>query len=232
MPRNARPTDQHGVLTGLHHIIGVRATECQRSQATGDGSAGRRPLGPEHNSPLRSDHDGRIEIDVRHPNLVATDPDTDNPPIDRSDGHRQHRRRPGEPGGPLGGGPRVHLGGRAHLDQPAAAQDGDPVGDPQRLASVMGGVHGGCAGFSLPHAHLQLERRAQVGVQMSGRLVGEQVQRCMPRQRPGQADPLLLPTGQLRRAFPREVGDLQAFEFKAIASARDSRAGSRFRRSG
>ena len=123
----------------------------------------------------------------------------------------KHRRRAGEPGGPQVHGAVVDLLGGADLDDPAVRQEHHPVGNPERLLGIVGGVHGGRPGVAQPGEQLLDEHGAHVHVQVCRRLV-EEVERSIPGQGATEADPLLLASRELRGAAVGEMTDVQPFQ--------------------
>ena len=105
------------------------------------------------------------------------------------------------------------------VPEPAPAHERNPVRDAERLSRVVRRVESRCPGGPLTHGHLQLEGRAQVGVEVGSRLV-EQVQRRLPGERSGQADALLLAAGEVGGSTVGEMRDVQTFQQVAGVRAR------------
>ena len=92
-----------------------------------------------------------------------------------------------------------------HLDQHAEVHDRDPLGQVLHRGQVVGDEQAGEAELGLQPAD-QVEHRGLHGhVERGRRLVGHQ-QRRAGRQRPGQADPLSLPAGELVRVATPDLG--------------------------
>ncbi len=92
----------------------------------------------------------------------------------------------------------MEFASRADLGHAAVEHHRDPVGEHGRLLLIVGDDHGGDLEVTL-HIQDQLTHAvAQVGVEAGQRLVEEQHPR-LDDQRPGESDPLALPTGQLLR---------------------------------
>ena len=95
-------------------------------------------------------------------------------------------------------GPAIDLVRRAELADAALRKHGDPVGQAERLALVVGDEDGGHAELALDFLDLDLHRRAQVPVERRERLV-EQQHLGPDDERARQRDALLLAAGELAR---------------------------------
>ena len=92
----------------------------------------------------------------------------------------------------------VHIGDRSDLAQPAAVHHGDAVAHHQRLMLVVRDEDEGHAEPLLHAQQLDLQLRAQLGIECRERLV-EQHHLGFVDQRAGEGDALALAAGQLRR---------------------------------
>src|SRR5665648_515882 len=119
-----------------------------------------------------------------------------------------HRRRADEATDKGVGGVVIHLERSSQLDDLTRAHDGDAISEGQRLDLVMRDVHR-CRADALDNL-LQLgpEAEPQQRIQVGQRLVHEQHVR-IDHDRPGDRDPLTLPTGQLGREAVEVWGHLQ-----------------------
>ena len=132
------------------------------------------------------------------------------PEVDVGDPHqRQALQRPvgaDEVLDELVGGVHQQLGrGRVLGDLAALAHDRDPVAHLDRLVDVVGDEEDGLADLRLQAQELVLQALAVDRVDRAEGLVHQHHQRVR-RQRPGDADPLLLAAGELRRVAIGEVG--------------------------
>ena len=103
--------------------------------------------------------------------------------------------------------PAIDLLGRIDLADAALRHHGEPVGQAQRLALVMGHEHGGDAELALDLLHLDLHRGAQILVERGERLVEQQHLRT-DHQSARQRHALLLAARQLPRLAVLEPGEL------------------------
>ena len=103
---------------------------------------------------------------------------------------------------------------RAHLHQPAVVQDGDLVGERQRLLLVMRDVDEGAADAAVQRLQLVLQFGPQLLVERRERLVQQQ-QRRVEDQGAGQRHALLLAARKLRRPAFGEGGKLHQVERRA-----------------
>ena len=95
-------------------------------------------------------------------------------------------------------GTAQNLGRRGELGEPTTdGEDGDPFAELDCLVDVMGDEHDCLTEIGLQTDELVLQLGPHHGVDGRERLV-HQHHRGVGRQRPGDADPLLLTTGQLR----------------------------------
>ena len=109
------------------------------------------------------------------------------------------------------GGSRVDLAGRAGLEEHAALENGDPVGERHRLRLIVGDVHEGDAGPSLEVLQLPAHPLAELRVEVRQGLVQEK-DPGLDHQAPGQRHPLLLASRQLAREAPLETGEVHQLE--------------------
>ena len=84
-------------------------------------------------------------------------------------------------------------------------EDGDPVGEGQRLALIVGDVHPGRSGLAVHAPQLDLHFQADLEVKGAQRLVEQQDLRAL-HQRPRERDPLHLAAGELTRPPPLVAG--------------------------
>ena len=105
---------------------------------------------------------------------------------------RPRRRSPRRRAWPAG----RDLVGRADLLDAALVQDGDAVGELQRLVLVVGDEDGGVAGRVVELAQPAAQLLAHLGVERAERLVEQQHPR-LDRERAGQRDALALAAGEL-----------------------------------
>ena len=132
------------------------------------------------------------------------------PEVDVGDPHqRQPLQRPvgaDEVLDELVGGRHQQLGrGRVLGDPAALAHDRDPVAHLDRLVDVVGDEEDGLLDLRLEAEELVLEALAVDRVDRAERLVHQHHQR-VGGERPGDADPLLLAAGELRRVAVAELG--------------------------
>ena len=109
------------------------------------------------------------------------------------------------------GGAVVDLGRCADLFDVAGVHDRDAVTHRQRFLLIVGHVDERDADLALDPFELELHDVAQFEVQRAERLV-EQQRAGVVDQSPGQGDPLLLATGQLRGLALGEVGQAHGLE--------------------
>ncbi len=110
--------------------------------------------------------------------------------------------------------PLVDLARRADLLDPALRQDGDAVGQGERLGLIVGDVDGRLAEPPLQVAQLVAHLDAQLEVQVGQRLV-EQEQARLQDQGPSDGDALLLPARELGRVAIRHVRQIDELQHLA-----------------
>ena len=113
-----------------------------------------------------------------------------------------HRRGADEAGGEARGRPRVHLGGRRVLFDPAVAQQHDLVGHAHGLGLIVRHVQHGDAEAALQRQDLPPHVGAQLRVEVRQRLI-HQADRRLGHDGAPQCDALLLAAGKLGRACGR-----------------------------
>ena len=105
----------------------------------------------------------------------------------------------------------VHLARRADLLDPAAGQDGDPVGDRQRLLLVVRDVEGRDPELELNTADLLAQLHAHLRIERRQRLVEQQHPR-LDREGACERDALLHAAGELMRIAVAGVPETDQLE--------------------
>jgi hypothetical protein len=109
------------------------------------------------------------------------------------------------------GGTLVDVAAAAGLEHPPFAHDQDFIGQHRRLLRVVGDQDGGEVDLALEAAQFTPQFGPDRGVQRGERLV-EQHHPRVPGQRPGQADPLALPTGELLRQPVEQAVEVECLQ--------------------
>ena len=122
--------------------------------------------------------------------------------------HEVHGRRADEPGHEQVDRPVVELLRRCHLLQHAAAHDGHPVAEGQRLGLVVRHVDHGGAQPLLQPGHLGAGLHPELGVQVGQRLVHQERGRVAD-DGPAHGHPLPLAAGQVGRLAVQVLGQVQ-----------------------
>src|SRR5207237_2401766 len=107
--------------------------------------------------------------------------------------------------------PVVELGRRADLLDPPGVEDGDAVGEGERLVLIVGDEDAGQADAVMEGAQPFAQGDADAGVERAERLVEEQ-QPGLNGEGAGEGDALALTAGELRREAPLEAGELDEVE--------------------